>query len=57
MRTGCTIRWKGVDDECTEPTYVDKDVAVPAARGITRRALQRRDLPHDCIQLNRRVVA
>jgi len=53
----CTVRWKGDDYECTEPTFVDKDVALPAARGMTRRALQRRDFPHGFIQLNRRAVA
>jgi deazaflavin-dependent oxidoreductase (nitroreductase family) len=52
----CTLRWKGVDYECSEPTFVDKDVALAAARGLTRRALQRRDFPHGFIQLTRRVV-
>jgi deazaflavin-dependent oxidoreductase (nitroreductase family) len=53
----CTIRWKGADYECTEPTFVDKDVALAAARGVTRRALQRRDFPHGFIQLDRRSVS
>jgi len=52
----CTIRWKGVDYECTEPTFVDKDVALPAVRGVTRRILVRRDFPHGFIQLNRRAI-
>ena len=29
----CTIRWKGADYECTDPMFVDKDVAAAAARG------------------------
>jgi deazaflavin-dependent oxidoreductase (nitroreductase family) len=53
----CTIRWKGADYECTEPTFVDKDVALAAARGTTRRVLQRRDFPHGFLQLNRRRAA
>jgi deazaflavin-dependent oxidoreductase (nitroreductase family) len=35
----CTIRWKGADFECTDPTFVGKDVALAAARGLTRRVL------------------
>ena len=50
---GCTIRWKGADYECTEPILVGKDVAVAAARGVTRRALQRLDTRHGFIQLTR----
>ena len=53
----CTIRWKGADYECTEPTFVDQDVALAAARGVTRGDVQRRDFPHGVIQLNRRAVA
>ena len=49
----CTIRWKGVDYDCTEPTFVDKDVALAAARGVTSRALKRRDFPHGFIRLAR----
>jgi len=52
-----TIRWKGADYECTDPTFVDKDVAAAAARGVTRRALQRMDFPHGFIQLNHRALA
>jgi deazaflavin-dependent oxidoreductase (nitroreductase family) len=54
---GCTIRWKGADYKCTEPTFVNKDVPLVAARGVTRRALQRGAFPHGFIQLNRRAVA
>jgi len=54
---GCTIHWKGADYECTEPTFVDKDVALAAAHGVARRALQRGDFPHGFIQLDRRTVA
>jgi len=53
----CTIRWKGADYECTEPTFVDKDIARAAARGVTRRALQRGNFPHGFIRLHRRAVA
>ncbi len=53
----CTIRWKGADYECTEPTFVDQDIARAAARGVTRRALQRGNFPHGVIQLHRRAVA
>lgn len=53
----CTIRWKGADHECIEPTFVDKEVALAAARGLTRRALKRADFPHGFIQFNRRVAA
>jgi deazaflavin-dependent oxidoreductase (nitroreductase family) len=52
----CTIRWKATDYECTDPTFVDKEVALSAARGLTRRALQRRDFPHGFIELNRRAA-
>ena len=50
---GCTISWKGVDYTCTAPTFVDKDVALTAAHGLTRRMLQRGSLPHEFIQLDR----
>jgi deazaflavin-dependent oxidoreductase (nitroreductase family) len=53
----CTIRWKGADYECTDPMFVDNDVATAAARGVTRRALRRMDFPHGFIQLNRRALA
>jgi deazaflavin-dependent oxidoreductase (nitroreductase family) len=49
----CTIRWKGVDYECIDPTFVGKDVALAAARGVTSRALKRRDFPHGFVQLTR----
>jgi deazaflavin-dependent oxidoreductase (nitroreductase family) len=49
----CTVRWKGVDHECTDPAFVDRDVALAAARGVTRRALRRRDFRHGFIQLTR----
>lgn len=53
----CTIRWKGADYECTDPTFVDQDVALAAARGVTHRALKRRNFAHGFIQLNRRAVS
>lgn len=52
----CTVRWKGADYECTDPTFVDKDVALGAARGVTRLALQRRNFPEGFIQLTRRAT-
>lgn len=48
----CTIRWKGLDYECTHPTFVDKSVALQAAHGLTRRLLGRLDFPHGFIQLD-----
>ena len=50
---GCTIRWRGVDYECTEPTFVDRDVAVAAARGPVRLGLRQVDVPGGFIQLVR----
>ena len=50
----CTIRWRGVDYACTEPTFVDKEVAVAAARGLVRLGLRRVDVPGGFIQLHRR---
>jgi len=50
----CTIRWKGVDYECTAPAFVDKGVALAAAHGLTGRILQRGSFPHGFIQLDRR---
>ena len=53
--SGCRIRWKGVDYECTDPAFVDKDVAVASARGLTRRILRRLDFPDGYLQLTRRI--
>ncbi|GAA3614461.1 PNPOx family protein [Microlunatus ginsengisoli] len=50
----CTIKWKGVEYECTAPTFVDKATALAAATGLTRRILRRGDFPHGFIQLDRR---
>jgi len=50
----CTIRWKGVDYECSDPTFVDADAAMAAAHGITRRVLARMDLPAGYLRLTRR---
>jgi len=52
----CTIRWKGVDYECTEPTFVDEDVAFSAARCDTTRPATE-GVPHGFFQLNRRAPA
>jgi deazaflavin-dependent oxidoreductase (nitroreductase family) len=50
---GCTIRWKGREFVCTEPTFVDKDVALAAASGLARRAVERRDMAGGYLQLTR----
>ena len=50
----CTIKWKGVEYECAAPTFVDKEVALAAAKGLTGRLLRRREFPHGFIQLDRR---
>jgi deazaflavin-dependent oxidoreductase (nitroreductase family) len=54
---GCTIRWKGVDYDCTDPTFVGPEVAAAAAHGLTRRVVRRGTFPHGFIQLSRRVAA
>lgn len=54
---GCSIRWKGVEYECTDPTFVGPEVAVAGARGLTRRIIRRGSFPHGFIQLERRVAA
>jgi deazaflavin-dependent oxidoreductase (nitroreductase family) len=53
----CVIRWKGVDYRCTDPTFVDQDVAAAAAHGLTRRVVRRGTFPHGFLQLRRRVWA
>lgn len=50
---GCTVRWKGHDFTCTDPTFVGKDVAVAAARGFVRRAVERQDFEGGFLQLTR----
>lgn len=50
---GCTIRWKGKEFICTEPTFVGKEVALEAATGLLRRGIERQDLPHGFLQLTR----
>ena len=50
---GCSVRWRGVSYVCSNPTFVDADVALAAAHGMTRRTLQRRSFPHGFIQLDR----
>ena len=50
----CTIRWRGVDYECTAPTFVDQEVALAAARGLVRLGLRRVHVPDGFIQLDRR---
>lgn len=54
---GCTIRWKGVDYDCTDPAFVGQEVAAAAAHGLTRRVVRRGTFPHGFIQLSRRVAA
>ena len=53
----CTVRWKRTDYECTEPTFVDKEIALGAARGRTQRFLQRNEFPDGFIELTRRPLA
>lgn len=53
---GCTVRWRGVDYECTEPAFVGRDVALAAAHGVARRVLERQDFPGGFLQLQRRVL-
>ncbi len=50
---GCTIRWKGTDYACTNPTFVDKQEALKVAKGIARFGVQRREFPHGFIRLDR----
>ena len=51
---GCTIRWRGADYACSEPEFVDQEVARKAARGVTALALRRGTFPEGFIQLGRR---
>ena len=51
---GCTIRWRGADYACSEPEFVDQEVAREAARGVTALALRRGTFPEGFIQLARR---
>ncbi|GAA2741453.1 hypothetical protein GCM10009868_07630 [Terrabacter aerolatus] len=50
---GCTVRWKGHEFTCSEPTFVDKDVALAAARGLVRRGIEKRDFEGGFLQLTR----
>jgi deazaflavin-dependent oxidoreductase (nitroreductase family) len=50
----CTIRWRGVDYACSEPEFVDQEVARSAARGVTALALRRGTFPEGFIRLARR---
>ncbi|EWT00916.1 hypothetical protein N865_05720 [Intrasporangium oryzae NRRL B-24470] len=51
---GCTVLWKGAAHECTEPTFVGKDVALAAANGMIRRVLERQDFSGGFLQLTHR---
>ena len=51
---GCTVRWKSAMHECTEPTFVGKDVALAAASGLTRRVLERQNFSAGYLQLTHR---
>ena len=53
---GCTIHWKGLDYECTNPTFVGKEDALKVAKGIARMGVQRRDFPHGFLRLDRTVT-
>jgi deazaflavin-dependent oxidoreductase (nitroreductase family) len=50
---GCTIRWRGLEFDCTEPTFVDKAVARAAASGFPRIVLNRLDFPAGFLELRR----
>ena len=53
---GCTIHWKGLDYECTNPAFVGKEDALKVAKGIARMGVQRRDFPHGFLRLDRTVT-
>jgi deazaflavin-dependent oxidoreductase (nitroreductase family) len=50
---GCTVRWKGREFTCSEPTFVEKDVALATARGIVRLVIERSDPAGGFLQLTR----
>ena len=50
---GCTVRWKGREYTCSEPTFVEKDVALATARGIVRLVIERSDPAGGFLQLTR----
>jgi deazaflavin-dependent oxidoreductase (nitroreductase family) len=52
----CRVRWKGADYECSGPEFVDRAVAVAAARGIRRFVLRRLPLQHGVLRLARSPV-
>ncbi|WP_076263440.1 nitroreductase family deazaflavin-dependent oxidoreductase [Intrasporangium flavum] len=51
---GCSIRWKGREWACTDPTFVGKDVALAAAGPVLRRVLTRQDPAGGFLHLTRR---
>ena len=53
---GCTVRWKGTTQECTDPTFVGHEVALAAAHGLPRWVLEHRDFAGGFLQLHRRTV-
>ena len=50
---GCTVRWKGREFTCAQPTFVEKDVALATARGIVRLVIERSDPAGGFLQLTR----
>jgi deazaflavin-dependent oxidoreductase (nitroreductase family) len=50
---GCTIRWKGRDHQCTDPTFVERDVALAAAKGLARKGIERQQFAGGFLQLQR----
>jgi deazaflavin-dependent oxidoreductase (nitroreductase family) len=50
---GCTVRWKGREWACTDPTFVGKDVALDAAGPVLRRMLARQDPEGGFLRLTR----
>jgi deazaflavin-dependent oxidoreductase (nitroreductase family) len=53
---GCTVRWKGTEYRCTNPTFVGKDDALAVAKGLARQGVERREFPHGFLRLDRSAV-
>jgi deazaflavin-dependent oxidoreductase (nitroreductase family) len=49
----CTMRWRGRDWVCSDPTFVDREVALAAAGPVVRRVLARREFEGGFLQLTR----
>lgn len=53
---GCTVRWRGHDYACSEPEFVDQEIARSAAHGVTAFVLGRLHVPEGFLRLTRRVA-